>query len=129
MANLVDIVIFRGHPENGDGGNASGDKFMSALNGAEGFVEGVRWATKQAHLLAGDHSDSAFCQEVQILQSFRTATVEHILITQNAGNLNAALLGKLQLPDAAGRGFQLRNVLVKRFDLGEILDVITKEFR
>ena len=90
VADFVDVVIFGGHPEDGDGGNSFFREFVGGLDGTEGFVEGIGRTTEEADLLAADHGDGTFGEAIEIFLCFGAAIVEEILRAENAGDLSAA---------------------------------------
>ncbi len=53
------IVVFGGEPENGDGGCAASGQLSGEMRGADGFVDRIRGARKQADLLSGDDGDGS----------------------------------------------------------------------
>ena len=91
VADFVDVVVFRGHPENGDGGNSFLREFVSGLNGAEGFVEGISGTAEEADLLAANDRDGAVREAIEIFLRFGAAAVEKILRAKNVGDLSAAV--------------------------------------
>jgi hypothetical protein len=75
VADFVDVVIFGGHPEDGDSGNSFFREFFGGLDGTEGFVEGIGRTTKESNLLATDYGHGTFGEAVKVFLCFRAAVV------------------------------------------------------
>src|SRR6266478_8098920 len=97
FANFVEVVIFGGHPENGDGVDSLlGQVFCDAYS-SDGLVHGVAGAAKEPDLLTGDDGDRAFFQAVEIGAGRWAGTKQLILLAENRGDFNAAFGWKLQV--------------------------------
>ncbi len=81
FADFVEIVIFRGHPENRDSVDALLGQVLCYAYCSNGFVYGVARAAEKSDLLAGDDGDRAFFQAIEIGTGRRTGAEQLILLT------------------------------------------------
>jgi len=129
VADLVHVVVFRGHPENRDGRNPLANEFVGRLNRRQSLVEGVGGATEEPDLLTRDNRDSTFGQQSQIVLRLGSAAERDILRAQNIGDFAAAIDREVQFMGQTSGTFQFGVVFVKGLDLGEILNIVAEELR
>lgn len=104
-ADFFDVVIFRGAPEDGDGGLALGAEFLNEADGAERFIEGVGGTAVEAHLLAGEDGDGAgLGEQVQ-------SGAGGVGFAEGGDDSLAAGVGVLDFGDGAGEGGTIGGVV------------------
>src|SRR5271163_2073952 len=92
VADFVEIVVFRGQPEDGDRVDARAREFLGDLYGHERFVDGIGWTAEESYLLAADYGDRTFGQAIEIFVSFGVATKGAVLFAEDGGYFTGAFL-------------------------------------
>ncbi len=108
VANLVNVVVFGGHPEHRDGVDPGGGELLRGANGRKGFVKRVGRASEEADLLPADHRHRAILKSTKILLGFFTTAVNHVLLTENVGHFTASFGGKRKLFGNGDDGLEFR---------------------
>jgi hypothetical protein len=122
-------VIFGGHPKDWYGRYTCFAQFARSLQGAKGFVNGIRGSSKQADLLAANDGNSARLQKLQVGFGFRTAAKRAILLAEDFRDFFSAGIGEGKVLGVFKDGLEVRRVGKEAFYFGEILEVITDELR
>jgi hypothetical protein len=129
LADFVDVVVFGGHPENGDGRDSFFGKFLGSLDSAEGFVESKSGTAEQTDLLAADYRSRTSGETIEILEGFLSAAEENVLGAENVGDLVAAVGWEFQRFGIARDGSEVGSVFEEGGEFSEIFYVIAKELR
>ncbi len=127
VADFVNVVIFRGHPEDRNGFDPGEREFARRLDGGERLIEGIGRAAEESHLLSAHNGDRAVFEAPQIVFGFRAAAEREIVRAKNPRHFPAAIRRKIQLPGVCLGGMQFRFVLVEVLQAGKILSVIVNE--
>src|ERR1700682_3822728 len=127
VPDFVYVVIFRGHPKNGNRVDAGRGELRRGLYCGDCFVQGVRRSAKKTNLLAADHSHRAGFQALQVFLGLRTTTKGNILGAQDSSNFTAAQGGIVQRFRISSDGIEGRSVGIERFKFREILDEIDEK--
>src|SRR5208282_2905101 len=96
---------------------------------AQRFVDCIRRATEEPHLLAADNGNGAFFQTLQIGFGFRAMAITQVLIAQDSGYGEAAVARKIELLRVGSDSLQIRRMGEEPLDGREILIEIAKELR
>ncbi len=129
VADFLQVVIFRRHPEDGHRAHARSRQFFGQLNRRQRLVNGVGRSAEQSHLLSGYDRDSALLEPTQIFQSGRARAESFVLRAQSGNHFSPSLLRKLQLSRLALHPLHRRWMRIKRRNAGKAVNELEKELR
>jgi hypothetical protein len=129
MADLIEIVVFRGHPKHRHRGNSAARQFLRDLHGRQGFLNGIRRPAEQPYLLSRNDSDSAFLKPVQVGQRFRSRPEVDVLFAKSGSDFCSAVGWIVHLTSRARRRLHGRRMKVERLHLIKVIQIFQKKLR
>ncbi len=127
--NLVEIVIFRGHPKNRHGWNAVLRQFLCNLDGRQSLIDGVSRPAKQSHLLPRNNRNRSLFKSVQIGERLGSGPKSDILPAKNRRDFRSSIVRIVDLLSRALHRGHGRRMSVEGLHSFKMIEVFKKKLR
>src|SRR5579859_460688 len=122
VANLVEVVIFRGHPKNRNGIHAGFGQQANSFECGEHFVKRIGRTAEEPNLLPGNDGGGASFEAPDVLDGGGAGAERFVLFTQDRGNGAAARLRIVKRGGEPDGVFKRRLMREKGFYAGKIVE-------
>ena len=122
VPDFVQVVVFGGHPEDGNGGNACFREFLRDLHRGQRFIKSIGGTTEESNLLAAHDHYRALFQAVEIFLRGGAGPQRFVLAAQGCDYFFATLRGKLKTLCNLLDGVKVWTVRIKTGNTGEIVN-------